>query len=83
VGQKKRITQIPLPGGSGRIRSGAIQFQDDWPGLLIRGDEAIPIAVSIRVLEERLQESRDPLIVSALGRLGQWAEIIERDVILR
>jgi len=31
-----------------RIETGAVQFNDDWPGLFIRGDEALYLAGLIR-----------------------------------
>jgi hypothetical protein len=37
---ERRITAIPIPGGSGSTPTGAMQFQDDWPGLFLRGDDA-------------------------------------------
>lgn len=35
------ITKIPIEGGSGKIKSGAMQFKNDWPGLFLRGDDCI------------------------------------------
>jgi hypothetical protein len=35
-----RITKIALPGGSGLTPTGAMEFENDWPGLFIRGDDA-------------------------------------------
>jgi len=32
----------------GRVESGPIQFGDDWPGLFLRGDEAIPMGLVLR-----------------------------------
>jgi hypothetical protein len=78
-----RIQQIPLPGGSGRVPTGAIQFQDDWPGLFVRGDEAIALLVSIRQLTARFGNHPDPVVWSALARLEAMANIIEREVRVR
>ena len=47
------ITQIPVAGSSGRVPTGALQFRDDWPGLFVRGDDAIGLMLSIRHLVER------------------------------
>ena len=57
-----------------------MQFQQDWPGLFIRGDDAIFIAASIRELESRLAGTHDVGIGMALSRLTKIADIIERDV---
>jgi hypothetical protein len=78
-----RITQIPLPGGSGKIPTAAMQFQDDWPGLFVRGDGAICLLVAIQRLSERLATPPDVLVVSALSRLKRIAEMMEKDVIVR
>jgi hypothetical protein len=75
-----RITQIPFPGGSGQIPTGAMQFENDWPGLFIRGDNAIALAASIRGLQQRLSAHSDLVVGAVLIQLGQIADIIERDV---
>ncbi len=83
---KKRITQIPIPRNS--AQTGAMQFQNDWPGLFLRGDDAIFIAVAIRHLQEELMkdtETRRSLnveVLSSLGRLSEIADIIEQDVVV-
>jgi hypothetical protein len=79
----KRITQIPIPGDSGRTPTGAMQFRDDWPGLFLRGDNAGSLASSIRGLQQRLADYPDPVVGAALIQLGEIADIIERDVIVR
>jgi hypothetical protein len=80
---ERRITQIPVPGGSGQTPTGAMQFQDDWPGLFIRGDDAIMLLSAIEHLQERLADHPDVVVASALNRLARYAEIVERDVIVR
>ncbi len=76
----KRVTQIPFPGGSGQVPTGAIQFHDDWPGLFLRGDSAISLGVTIRSLQQRLVSHPDSVVGMLLLQLGQVADIIERDV---
>jgi hypothetical protein len=80
---QQRITHIPVKGGSGRVPTGAIQFADDWPGLFLRGDAAIPLLISIRELQRRLEGTTDVGLLSALLRLDGIANIIERDVVVR
>jgi hypothetical protein len=80
---KRKPLQIPLPGGSGLAQSGAIQFQDDWPGLFLRGDTAVGLAVSIRHLEKALANHPDPVVWSGLSKLITIAGIIEREVQIR
>lgn len=80
---ERRITQIPLPGGSNRAPTGAMQFQNDWPGLFLRGDSAIPMAVHIRELERRLVDHPDGIVGGLLVQLSTIAEMIERDVLAK
>jgi hypothetical protein len=80
---KKRITQIPFPGGSGQTPTGALQFEHDWPGLFIRGDDAISLYNSIRVIEQHLATDLDGTIWGPLLKLRNIADMIERDVIVR
>ena len=75
-----RITLIPLPVGLPRVETGAVQFQDDWPGLFVRGDNAIALERTIRHLIERLEGHADPLVRLELAQLQHIADLIERDV---
>lgn len=75
-----RVFQVPLPGGSGNVPSGAMQFRDDWPGLFLRGDTAIVIGLAIRQLETALASSQDPSVWSALRKLTAIADLIDHDV---
>jgi hypothetical protein len=79
----KRITQIPFPGSSGETPTGALQFQQDWPGLFVRGDRAIDMHRCIRHLQQRLAGTEDATVVFSLHILGELADIIERDVMVR
>jgi hypothetical protein len=79
----RRITQIPVPGGSGLTPTGAMQFQDDWPGLFLRGDDAIMLLSAIQQLRERLADHPDVVVASALNGLARYADVIARDVIVR
>jgi hypothetical protein len=79
----KRITQIPFPGSSGETPTGALQFQNDWPGLFIRGDDAVVLHSRIRGLQQRLADHPDVVVAAALSQLQQIADIIERDVIVQ
>jgi hypothetical protein len=83
VDNDPKTTQVPIEGGSGCVPTGALQFKDDWPGLFVRGDVAIPLAQGIRQLKQRLQDNEDVIISLALHRLESIANIIERDVIVR
>ncbi len=74
------MLKIPLPGGSGVVKDGAVQFQNDWPGLFLRGDTAIVLSLAVRNLQKGLAESQDPIIASSLSKLNLIANLIEREV---
>jgi hypothetical protein len=78
--RKQAPLQIPLPGGSGVAETGAVQFQNDWPGLFLRGDTAIVVAVAIRNLEKALANNEDPMVGWSLSKLVPVAAIVEREV---
>ena len=78
--KRRAPMRIPLPGGSGPAPTGAVQFEQDWPGLFIRGDEAIGIAFMIRTLVRKLSDTTDPEVALALVNLERYADLIERDV---
>lgn len=73
-------------GGSGpnpRIETGPVQFGDDWPGLFIRGDNALAIALSISVLMERVapMAENNPTLRLALSGVTELYELITKEVI--
>ena len=77
-----RILQIPLPGGSGLAPTGAVQFQNDWPGLFVRGDAVIHLRAAIRTLHKHLGDHQETAVRIALSELVQFAGIIEQEVIV-
>ncbi len=79
----KKITHIPFQGSSGVVPSGAIQFQDDWPGLFLRGDSASSLLATIRGLQQRLVDHPDPVVQAALLQLKDVATMIEHDVLIK
>jgi len=78
-----KILKIPMPGSSGETPTGALQFENDWPGLFIRGDQAISLSSKIRALQERLANHPDAVVTACLIELGKLADLIDRDVIVR
>jgi hypothetical protein len=74
----KHITQIPFPGSSGAVPTGALQFQNDWTGLFLRGDSASSLLSTIRGLQQRLGSHPDSTVGALLIQLGQVADIIEQ-----
>lgn len=77
------ILQIPLPGGSGNAPTGAVQFQNDWPGLFVRGDHSIRMRSAIRELLQRFGSHQDVAVTNALYELAEIADVIESEVMAR
>ena len=75
--------QIPLPGGSGVACTGQVQFQNDWPGLFVRGDHAMIITGAIRHLQKHLAAETDQDVLEDLDHLAALADIVERYVIVK
>lgn len=47
-----------LPGVDDRVETGPVQFGDDWPGIFIRGDNAMHYALALSSL---LKNDGDPI----------------------
>jgi len=62
-----------------RVPSGAVQFGSDWPGLFLRGDHALKVAVCVRKLQKELAKSptADHWTVKFLVEL---ASLIENEI---
>ena len=62
-----------------RVESGAVQFGSDWPGLFLRGDHALKVAMCIRQLQKEL----GPIATAdgwAFKFLIELATLIENEV---
>ena len=80
--KESRITQIATPDCSPRVPTGAVQFGEDWPGLFIRGDDAIGVMLSIRELTTHVARADDVIDRFALDLLRRIADMIENDVVV-
>ena len=63
-----------------RMPTGAMQFGKDWPGLFIRGDDAIALALDIRRLQEKIKSTGNRALINSMSSLVELAEVVERDV---
>ena len=79
--KKPRITQITVPNELERVPTGAVQFNDDWPGLFIRGDEAFALMLELKEALKTLEEQNDRQCRTHL--IGNIVSLIEQDVIVR
>lgn len=58
---------LPSPGAGLRVETGVMQFEGDWPGIFIRGDEAVGFAAC---LIELLRSEPDHMVVQHVFDLG-------------
>lgn len=95
MAESSRVRVIPHPEAAGRVETGAVRFDDDWPGLFVRGDNAINLAFAlesaVRVLSQlpldaeslaRLKGVSPDQIEPALEDLHGVAAIIRQDLIV-
>ena len=73
-----------------RMETGMMQFEGDWPGLFIRGDDAIGLMASVRAVLEFAEKSLPSLpparlveVATYLNRLSEIADLIDRDVVVK
>jgi len=60
------ITQVP-PLPTGRPETGPMQFGDDWPGVFIRGDNALWNAMMVAAAAELLPAERWDIKAALVG----------------
>jgi hypothetical protein len=96
-----RKIDFPNNGGSEpdgdvpRVETGAVQFGNDWPGLFVRGDEAVHLAWCIEKLEPHIKallEKQRMLVLGkfdhdhldrAMSALSEFRRTIYEEVIVR
>lgn len=61
----------------GRIETGALQLGEDWPGVFIRGDEALGMAGLMNALADAIARGDDIVIKSAPAILRELAKMLE------
>ncbi len=70
------LSEIPSPFGDGtpaqRVESGALQINSDWPGVFVRGDNALFYAMQLSRMIAQLEsttQTTDIIAVSSLKGL--------------
>ncbi len=53
VPEPKYLRKLPAPPDGRRVETGPVAFGDDWPGVFIRGDQAIYFAELMRNVHPR------------------------------
>jgi uncharacterized protein (TIGR02996 family) len=74
------VQMVPVPAALPRVETGAVQFGNDWPGLFLRGDNALSLGVCIRLLCELLADHPDDMVADRLDQLKAYADLIEQKV---
>lgn len=52
----------PLAEPAKRVETGVVQFGDDWPGIFLRGDDALPRAFYLRQFLDDSGAGGDPIV---------------------
>lgn len=63
-------------GKGNRVESGPLQVNDDWPGVFIRGDNAMFYGMALRDLLSMLDQERDIQRTLAMSPLYGLAELL-------
>ncbi len=66
------VTKLPLPKDMSRMESGVIQFGDDWPGIFVRGDDALYTAINLSEVTKLIEKQNSLLSVN----LTNFAELL-------
>lgn len=60
-------TTLRLPAQDPRVESGPVQFGEDWPGVFVRGDNALFFAQACHAAAEDLAKEHWPLVAQLRG----------------
>lgn len=75
-----QITRLVIQQGAPRVPTGAVQFNDDWPGLFVRGDNAFALMLELKQILETLDAHKELNCQTYLVR--EIVQTLEQDVIL-
>jgi hypothetical protein len=78
---RKSVTLIPVT--DLRVESGPLRFGDDWPGLFLRGDDALGIAGQIDRLLSVLTADQVSAAPSAVLQVHELAKLIHKRVFVK
>lgn len=66
-----------------RVETGAIQFNDDWPGVFIRGDNAFFFAMQLRHLIKYVEDGADHIDFYTLDAAKSLVDLLNSCAIVR
>lgn len=75
--------QLPASPSGNRVETGGVRFGDDWPGLFIRGDDAMDAMADIRTVVGLALPQLPNENAGAVGRLLDLGRLIRNEVDVR
>lgn len=80
------LSRIPSPFSDGepanRVETGALQINEDWPGVFIRGDNAIYHAMQLRQLLAKLEQTGDITDIFAISSVKSLIDTLQSCAIM-
>ena len=61
------LLRVPQPDPQHRVETGPVQFGDDWPGVFIRGDNALAFAMTCQIAAEEMSADHWPTRQQLIG----------------
>lgn len=62
----------------GRVETGVVRFNDDWPGVFIRGDDAFAISLALQDPSQHLRAVEGLVELLAGSNMAHLAENVQR-----
>lgn len=82
VDTSKLSTQFVRDTDTNRVETGALQFNEDWPGIYIRGDNAAFYAMQLRHLIRYVEKNADHIDFYALNTAKSLVDLLSSCVII-
>ena len=70
----EHVVMLSMPEGVQRVETGAVQFGDDWPGVYVRGDNALHMASLMRTAAQLFRSSVDDEVTAT--QLDSYAKLM-------
>jgi hypothetical protein len=74
------LSSLSSPFGDGtparRVETGALQINEDWPGVFVRGDNALYYAMALDRVLDQLDQSREIVDIISLSSLKSLVDTL-------
>jgi hypothetical protein len=74
---KSPIRIVKVENLKDRVETGAVQFNDDWPGLFIRGDNAFWYAMQLELIKDCIENKTEPHPLMTMPSLDSLIELLK------